>query len=77
MKLFKSKTRLIFVLVYILLSAVSIIYSKICNIGICDVGYLLLPAIPWIGIIYDGSFGLLFYIISISLNIILFYWIFL
>jgi|SRR3989338_8032450 len=73
MKLLKSKLGWILVVIYLVLSAISIIYSRICNVGICDVGYLLIPAIPWIGLIGDGSYELFAYVISIILNIIVIY----
>ncbi|MEK6873214.1 MAG: hypothetical protein AABW91_00025 [Nanoarchaeota archaeon] len=73
MKLLKSKIGWIFVLVYIVLSTISIIYSRICNVGICDVGYLMLPVIPWVAFFNGGIFVLYGYVISIILNIIAVY----
>ena len=73
MKILKLKLGYILVAIYIILSAISVTYSRICHVGICDIGYLILPAIPWIGLIGDGSFALGAYVISIILNIIIIY----
>ena len=75
MKSLDSKIGQILVGIYIILSAISIIYSRICNQGICDVGYLLIPSIPWIAWLHGGSFGLFAYIISIMINILILYFI--
>lgn len=77
-KILKSKIGWGLVGIYLVLSAISIIYSRICNQGICDVGYLLLPSIPWIALLSDGMFkstltGVLAYIVSILLNAIIIY----
>lgn len=79
-KIFKSKVGWSLVGIYLVLSAISIVYSRICNQGICDVGYLLLPSIPWIAWLSGGSFnstltGVLAYIVSILLNGIIIYFI--
>ena len=78
MKILKSQIGWSLVGIYLVLSIISIIYSRICNQGICDVGYLLLPAIPWIAWLSNGMFnntfsGILAYVISILLNVIIIY----
>jgi len=78
MKLLKSKIGYLLVGIYLVLSAISIYYSRVCIVGICDVGYLLLPAIPWIALLSDGRFnstfiGISAYVISIIINFIIFY----
>ncbi len=78
MKFLKSKIGWSLVGIYLVLSAISIIYSRVCNVGICDVGYLLLPSIPWIAWLSGGMFnstfvGILAYVISILLNAIIIY----
>ena len=74
-KLLKSKIGYLLVGIYLVLSAISIYYSRVCIVGICDVGYLILPSIPWIGLIGDGSFNLILYILSIFINLLIFYFI--
>ncbi|GEM_PF-4223598 len=78
MKLLKSKIGWSLVGIYLVLSAISIYYSRVCIVGICDVGYLLLPSIPWIAWLSGGMFnstftGVLAYIVSILLNIVIIY----
>ncbi|MEM3112948.1 MAG: hypothetical protein QXI33_00815 [Candidatus Pacearchaeota archaeon] len=77
-KSLKSKTGLVLSGIYLTLSIISIIYSRVCNAGICDVGYLILPSIPWIAILSDGMFrstfiGLFVYVVSILINAVIFY----
>jgi len=78
MKILKSQIGWSLVGIYLVLSIISIIYSRICNQGICDVGYLLLPSIPWIAWLSGGMFnstfiGILAYVVSILLNVIVIY----